>query len=123
MGDNIMIEKFIVRNYKGFKNEITLDLSKTRDYAFNTDLIKNGLVNKGIIYVKNGSGKLNLGFALYDLTIHLTDKQKPDEIFTTNYLNLDNKSDDAIFTYEFKFDNDIITYIYSKKEIERLLKV
>lgn len=122
MGDNSMIEKFIVRNYKGFKDEITLDLSKTRDYAFNTDLIKNGLVNKGIIYGKNGSGKSNLGFALYDLTIHLTDKQKPNEIFTTNYLNLDNKSDDAIFTYEFKFDNDIITYTYSKKNAYYLTK-
>ena len=77
MGENIMIEKFVVYNYKGFNEEIVLDLSKTRDYAFNLNLIKNGLVNKGIIYGKNGSGKSNLGFALYDLTTHLTDKQKP----------------------------------------------
>lgn len=39
-----MIEKFKVYNYKGFNEEIILDLSKTRDYAFNTDLIKNDLI-------------------------------------------------------------------------------
>ena len=120
MGEYIMIEKFTVYNYKGFNEEIVLDLSKTRDYAFNTDLIKNGLVNKGIIYGKNGSGKSNLGFALYDLTTHLTDKQKPSDIFTTNYINLDNEEDAAIFTYEFKFGNDRITYTYAKRNINHL---
>ena len=120
MGENIMIERFTVYNYKGFNEEIVLDLSKTRDYAFNPDLIKNGLVNKGIIYGKNGSGKSNLGFALYDLTTHLTDKQKPSDIFTTNYINLDNEEDAAVFTYEFKFGNDRITYTYAKRNINHL---
>ena len=120
MGEYIMIEKFKVNNYKGFNEEIVLDLSKTRDYAFNSELIKNGLVNKGIIYGKNGSGKSNLGFALYDVTSHLTDKQKPMDIFTTNYINLDNKEDVAIFTYEFKFGNDRITYEYAKTNINNL---
>ena len=40
-GDFIMIRKFSVENFKGFKEKITLDLSRTRDYSFNSNLIKN----------------------------------------------------------------------------------
>lgn len=121
MGEQIMIEKFTVYNYKGFNEELVLDLSKTRDYAFNSHLVKNGLVNKGVIYGKNGTGKSNLGFALYDLTTHLTDKKKPSEIFTTNYLNLDNEDKVAIFIYEFKFEKDRIKYTYAKSNLSELV--
>lgn len=121
MGEQAMIEKFKVYNYKGFKDEIILDLSKTRDYTFNSNLIKNHIVNKGIIYGKNGSGKSNLGFALYDLTTHLTDKQKPREIYTSNYLNLDTDDKYAVFTYEFKFSNDRIVYTYAKRNLSDLV--
>lgn len=121
MGDKIMIEKFIVSNYKGFNGELVFDLSKTRDYAFNEHLIKNGLVNKGIIYGKNGSGKSNLGFALYDLTVHLTDKQKPNEMIGINYLNLDSNLKEATFTYYFKFEEERIIYSYIKTNINKLI--
>lgn len=116
-----MIKKFTVYNYKGFNEEMVLDLSKTRDYTFNPNLIKNGLINKGIIYGKNGSGKSNLCFALYDLTTHLTDKQKPSGIFTTNYLNLENEKKVAVFTYEFKFGNDTILYSYEKRNVNEVI--
>ncbi len=121
MGDAIMIKKFSVSNFKGFKDTIVLDLGKTREYAFNTNLIKNGIVNKGIIYGKNGTGKSNLGFALYDLTSHLTDKQKPIEIYVNNYTNLDNASNVAHFEYEFKFGEDKIEYSYKKSKLNELI--
>ena len=102
-GEHIMIRKFSVENFKGFKEEIVLDLSNARDYSFNTNLIDKGIVKKGIIYGKNGSGKSNLGFALYDLTVHLTDKQKPDPQWYINYSNLDNNNKIVSFKYEFQF--------------------
>lgn len=116
----IMIRKFSVKNFKGFKDEIVLDLSKARDYTFNNNLVKNGLVNKGIIYGKNGTGKSNLGFALYDLTVHLTDKQKPAFTWYSNYRNLDSDSKLIEFKYEFNFDNDIYIYSYGKTTIDQL---
>lgn len=70
-----MIKKIEVSNYKGFSDIISFDFSNTRDYKFNKDLIKNNLVNKAIIYGKNGSGKSNIGFALFDLTAHLIEKE------------------------------------------------
>lgn len=115
-----MIRKFSVSNFKGFKNEIVLDLSKARDYTFNDNLVKNGIVNKGIIYGKNGTGKSNLGFALYDLTIHLTDKQKPAIQWYSNYRNLESKDKIIKFKYEFVFDDEVYIYSYGKTAIDQL---
>lgn len=120
-GEHIMIRKFSVENFKGFKEEIMLDLSNARDYSFNTNLVDKGVVKKGIIYGKNGSGKSNLGFALYDLTVHLTDKQKPDPQWYINYSNLDNNNKIVSFKYEFQFDNHIYTYTYAKTDVSQLI--
>lgn len=120
-GNFIMIRKFSVENFKGFKEKITLDFSRTRDYSFNSYLIKNKIVNKGIIYGKNGSGKSNLGFALYDLTVHLTDKIKPSMDWYLNYRNLDNDNYVANFEYEFYFDNEIYYYSYGKTDVDQLI--
>lgn len=120
-GDYIMIKKFSVTNFKGFKEKIVLDLSKTRDYSFNTNLIENDVVKKGIIYGKNGSGKSNLGFAIYDLTVHLTDKQRPNPLWYLNYSNLDNDSKTVLFEYEFQFGNKTLKYSYGKIAVNQLL--
>lgn len=50
---NGMLKRFEVTNFKGFKDTLLFDLS-ARDYAFNSEIVKNGLVNKAIIYGKNG---------------------------------------------------------------------
>ena len=73
-----MLKYFEVKNYKGFKNGLSIDFSNHRDYTFHKDFIKNNIVNKGLIYGKNGSGKSNFGLALFDIVYHLTDKHKPD---------------------------------------------
>ena len=82
-----MISKFIVKNFKGFDSSIIQDFS-TNNYSFNQSLIKNGLVNKAILYGKNGIGKSSLGIALFDITEHLIDKQKIGSIYVQNYKNL-----------------------------------
>ena len=50
-----MLKRFEVENFKGFKDRLVFDLS-AREYAFNKNLVVNGIVNKGIIYGKNGIG-------------------------------------------------------------------
>lgn len=52
-----MLRSFEVQNYRGLRDRTILDFSKTKKYGFNTDLIRNGLVNKMLIVGKNGCGK------------------------------------------------------------------
>lgn len=109
-----MLKRFEVENFKGFKDRLVFDLT-ARDYEFNKDLVKDGIVNKGIIYGKNGIGKSNFGLALFDITLHLTDRNRfPSQSFF-DYLNLDSSKDSAEFKYVFQFDKDEITYSYHKK--------
>ena len=70
-----MLRKFSVKNYKNFKDEIAIDFTAVRDYKFSTDCISDGLLSKLIIVGKNGSGKSNLGYALFDIVYTLTDNR------------------------------------------------
>ncbi len=87
MGETFMIRKFKVKNFKSFEEELVLDFSKVRDYEFNNSLIKNGLVNKMLIYGDNNTGKSNLGAAIMDITRHLTDNWKNNKIYK-HYVNV-----------------------------------
>lgn len=116
-----MIKKFSVRNFKNFKEKLTLDFSKTRDYAFNQHLIKNGLVNKMLLYGPNNSGKSNLGAAIMDITTHLTDNYGTDNLIYTYYLNGDFVDEVVEFKYEFLFEGKEITYSYKKNSKMKLL--
>ena len=71
-----MITRFAVKNYRGFADKIVWDLSHPSSYSFNTNAIKDGVVKNGIIYGPNGSGKTNLGMAVFDIVNHLTQKFK-----------------------------------------------
>lgn len=120
-GEHIMIKRFKVSNFKGFTETIDFKLYQTHDYSFNKHLIKDKIVNKAIIYGKNGSGKSNLGYALYDITLHLTDKQKSADIYQYNYINLDNDAWYAEFEFEFEFDGQSIIYSYGKTKGNELV--
>ena len=45
-----MLKKFSVENFKGFQDKITFDIGSPSNYNFNSEIIKNGCVTKGIIY-------------------------------------------------------------------------
>lgn len=96
-----MLKKFSVKNFKNFKERLTLDFSRGRDYEFNQKLIKNGLINKMLIYGPNNSGKSNLGAAIMDITTHLTDNYGVDNIIYAYYVNGDYVDNIVEFKYEF----------------------
>lgn len=110
-----MLKRFEVENFKGFQDRLILDLN-ARDYIFNKDIVKDGIVNKGLIYGQNASGKSNLGIALFDIVLHSSDKKQLPLKYLSNYLNLNSAKEYAEFKYVFQFDNDEITYIYHKKD-------
>lgn len=113
-----MLKRFEVENYRGFSNRLTFDLT-ARDYAFNQNLTANGIVNKVIIYGKNGIGKSSFGFALFDIITHLTDNRN---IYQNNFKNLDHLDKPVKFKYTFKFTNNEVVYEYEKQEQNYLLK-
>jgi AAA15 family ATPase/GTPase len=114
-----MLRKFTVRNYKSFKDPITLDFTKYNDYQFNTDVIHDGLLTKAIIIGPNASGKTNFGLAIFDITLHLIDKYNH-FMQDINYINADGTNDEAEFTYEFQFDQKIVIYKYQKRQSRQL---
>ena len=108
-----MLTKFEVQNFKNFKERFVFDLSETKNYEFNSECIKNGLVNKALIYGVNGCGKSNLGFAIFDLVSHLTDKNLSPKLYQ-HYLNAESEEKAAKFTYTFKFNDTVVEYSYGK---------
>jgi AAA15 family ATPase/GTPase len=112
-----MISKFAVRNFKGFRDWMEIDFSDVKNYEFNPECILNGIVNKVIIYGYNGVGKSNFGLAIFDIVSNLTDKERGVQKYQ-NYINADNGSDIAEFSYTFKFDSNSVEYRYGKKDIE-----
>ncbi len=113
-----MIKKFEVTNYRGFKETLVFDLSNGGKYTYNSELIKNHIVNKALIYGKNASGKSNLGQALFDITYHLSDTYKEKVV---NYSNGDTKDKTVTFKYVFDFAGTTVEYTYSKAAPELLI--
>ena len=108
-----MLSKFTVKNYRGFADKIEWELSHPSGYDFNKTAIKDGIVKNGIIYGPNGSGKTNLGLAIFDIANHLSHKwKKPD--YYTNFASASNYLNPVEFEYYFSFDNLRLKYSYSK---------
>lgn len=114
-GGEAMLTKFSVENYKSFNKKITLDLTKAHDYDFNKEAIKDGIVKNAVIFGENGSGKSNFSLALFDIVVTLTDKNCDKlQLEPTSFLNFDSSKNSATFSYEFKFLDKTIQYVYRK---------
>lgn len=114
-----MLKKFSVENFKGFKDKITFDIGSPSNYSFNSEIIENGCVTKGIIYGINSCGKSNLGLAIFDIIIHLTEKQKLLQGYDF-YLNMSGRKSFAEFEYVFVFDAHEVVYRYQKTDVNTL---
>ena len=115
-----MIKRFEVKNFKGFKDKLVFDFS-SRGYDFHEDLIRHAIVNKAVIYGKNGIGKSSLGIALFDITSHLTDNERFNPVYLENYRNLDSIENPVEFKYIFLLDGDVIVYEYMKLDVSFLI--
>lgn len=114
-----MLRRFEVKNYKNFKDTLSVDFTKVHDYKYNEYCIKNSLISKMIIYGKNAEGKSNLGSALFDLTydIQMNIGFYPYRNDRHLYKNADAEDGDPVeFFYSFQFGDDIIDYEYKKKD-------
>ena len=110
-----MLKKFAVSNFKCFNQRTVFDLSDPANYAFHQQVIEEGVKTKGIIYGANGSGKSNLALAIFDIILHLTDKEKLLAKYAP-YLSLDSKNPMAEFEYEFCFYGTEVIYRYGKTD-------
>jgi len=116
-----MLSQIEISNFKSFNENFIFNLNDTSSFAFNQECIKNSIVNKAVIYGQNGSGKSNLGFAIFDMISHLTDKKIAPSYYN-NYLNANNTDKKATFKFIFKFNDDIVEYIYTKTNYQTLIK-
>ena len=82
--DAFMIRRFEVENFKGFKDKLVFDLTAGK-YGFNQNIVVNGIVNKAIVYGKNGVGKSTLGIAMFDIVRHLTDKERMNAMYKLRF--------------------------------------
>ncbi|AUZ05237.2 hypothetical protein ADP71_17100 [Vitreoscilla sp. C1] len=118
-----MLKRFEVKNFKSFKDNLIFDLSKTKNYAFNESCIKNGICNNAIIYGMNGSGKSNLGLAMFDIIRHASDSFSPHDLYANNYVYAGSKLNDRVveFKYVFEFEKVEVVYSYSKISADHLV--
>lgn len=115
-----MLTKIEITNFKSFNKKFTFDLSDTNEFKFNEECIKDGIVNKVLVYGHNGCGKSNLGFAIFDIISHLTDREFISDNYK-NYFNANSDSKYVTFNFEFKFDNSIVQYTYTKSDYQTLI--
>lgn len=113
-----MLKKFILKNYKNFKDKICINFEGLAGYQFSTDCITNGQIGKMLIYGRNATGKTNLGKAFMDMKLTMLDglgfKNKG------LFLNADSKEDSAKFSYIFQFDDRQMTYNYARFADQKL---
>ena len=107
-----MLKKFILKNYKNFKDEISINFENTAGYQFSTDCVINGTISKMLIYGRNATGKTNLGNALMDIQATMFDISH--YIGGSTILNADSTGNSAQFSYEFGFDDKVLIYRYAR---------
>ena len=114
-----MLQEFKVRNYKNFRDEIVFSLNTSKNYEFNRGLIKDNIIKDCLVVGENASGKTNLGYAIFDIIIHLTDKGRKK---ATLYSNLFNVNMTVGFEYTFLFGNHELKYYYEKENSDIVLR-
>lgn len=115
-----MLSKFAVKGFKNFSNKFVIDFKDVRDYKFHEECIKDGFINKMIIYGKNAIGKSNLGYAIFDIVCHLTNNHFSEGAYD-DYINAESDISYAEFEYQFEFKQNIVKYHYKKISNQKLL--
>lgn len=102
-----MLKKYIIKNFKSFKNETVIDLEKT-NYQMLSSFNTVDKLLKGTMFVgPNASGKSNAILAIKFLLDNLFGK---DDINFDNYICLFSNNPIMELNYEFEIDNSEIIY-------------
>lgn len=112
-----MLKKIEVKNFKNFKEKITMNFSEVGGYQFNTECISHNTLGKMLVYGKNATGKTNLGRAITDIKNVLFFSAMSEE---SSFLNADSTEEYAEFCYDFQIGEDEVQYSYRKKSISFL---
>lgn len=115
-----MIAKFEVKNFKNFEDWFSFDLTHTKNYTFRPECIKDGVVNKALVYGQNGVGKSNLGFAMLDLSLHLSSNRVASANYE-HYFPIGSTLSLAEFKYHFIFGDETVCYEYGKSDRDTLV--
>ncbi|GGX40041.1 AAA family ATPase [Saccharospirillum salsuginis] len=115
-----MLHKFSVKNFRNFADWLNFDLS-SQQYEFNSDAVRDGVVEHGMIYGPNGGGKSNLGLAMVDPVLHLVDSPSYINTLDNNYLNGGIGVGLAEFVFDFRIDGVDIVYSYGKESLDKLV--
>lgn len=109
-----MLKRFEVSNFKQF-SALVVDFSDIRNYSYSRDCLSadGTLIKTGLVYGRNASGKTNLGLALFDIVLHLTDRFRVPEFYNF-YLNADHPEQPAKFDYWFALKSGVVRYVYEK---------
>jgi SMC domain-containing protein len=118
----IMLTKFQVKNFKKFNDNLVFDLSKKGDYDFNEEVIRNNNINFALIYGSNGSGKSNLGLAIFDILFHITDYSMPNHLYQDYLYGNGILENSAEFIYNLLLDSYNIEYRYIKRDKNNLIE-
>ena len=114
-----MLKQFVVSNFKNFKERTVFNLSSS-NYEFNENVVHENCISKAIVFGINGSGKSNLSLALFDIIVHLTDKERITQRYIP-YLNFDSVNSIAEFEYHFVFNKLDVLYKYGKTDASTLV--
>ena len=114
-----MLAEFRVEGFKNFEKELAFRLDDVKNYEFSAGAVRDGFVKTGAVYGFNGSGKTNLAHAIFDITLHLVEREKSLD-FYQRYKNLKRISG-VKFHYRFRFGKDEIVYEYEKWDAQSLL--
>lgn len=107
-----MLKKFEVKNYRNFKDSISVDFSRSWGYRFNEDCLSDGLLSKMLLLGENASGKSNFGRAITDIKSVLIAPSAESDV---SFLNADSSDDYAEFSYLFQLGDDEVHCLYRKK--------
>lgn len=115
---SVYLKSVTIRRFKQFE-DVVFDLSTTREYSFNQEVLTEDgrFVKTALVYGQNGAGKSNLGLAVMDLTLHLTDAEKNLGLYSY-YLRADSDVQNAEFIYEFVHGDSVYRYEYVKQTPE-----
>ena len=105
-----MLTKFMVRNYRNFRENICIDFKNIAGYQFSTDCITDNVIGKILIYGRNATGKTNLGKAVMNICATLLTGAR--YMNDRTFLNVDSVENSAVFFYEFQFDDKKLIYRY-----------